>query len=332
MASLFLTLAIGYYDRTAPLADGRVRAEGIDLDVLFKRPEDIFWGMTRHLEYDVAEMSLSTLIMLHSRGSVELVGIPVFPSRVFRHSSLYVNSSADIDSPEDLRGRRVGIAEYQITASLWVRALLQHQYGVFAHEIKWLNGGLIEAGRREKIELTNLPSNVDLSYIGDGQNLNDMLVSGEIDALVTPLPPPAFSEGRPEVSRLFTDVKAEEISFYRQTGFFPPMHTVVMRRSVFEAHPWVANSLMAAFVEAKKHGDPGDMFDGPLRFSLPLLPHAVEEHRRVFGDVDMWPYGFESNRAVLKAMTQYSYEQGLSERLVHPEELFAATTLEKSKR
>lgn len=332
MSLVPLTLATARYDRTAPLADGRVTPRGVDLNVLFTRWEDTFWRMIRHDEYDVSEMSLSSFIMKKSEGDTDLVGIPVFLSRVFRHSSIYVNAKSGIEHPRDLVGKRVGVSEYQITACLWVRGILQHYYGVHPTELIWLNGGLEEPGRREKIELKYLPEDLRLSYIPDDTTLNTMLVEGEIDALVSALPPSAFAEGRPEVRRLFRDVKSEEIRYFKETGFFPPMHTVVMRGEIYRRHPWVANSLFEAFSEAKQLCGLDSMFDGHLRYSLPLLSSAIIEHRETFGDIDMWPYGFEENRHTIETMIEYSVEQGLSPRRIEPEELFAPTTLETSKR
>lgn len=232
MARLSLTLACAPYDRAQALFDGRVRPAGIDLNVIFLRPEDTFWRMLRHQEFDVSEMSLSSYLMSKANGP-DFVAIPLLLSRVFRHSSIYVNANAGIREPADLRGRRVGVPEYQMTAALWIRGILQHEYGVAPHEIQWFSGGLDEPGRTEKLPLS-LPANVSLHPIAKDRTLNQLLSTGELDALVTARPPSSFNDKHGPVKRLFDDYKPVEIAYYRKTKIFPPMHCVAIRKDVYD--------------------------------------------------------------------------------------------------
>jgi len=324
-----LTLACAPYDRTLPLFDGRVRAEGIDLNVVLLRYEDTFWRMLRHQEFDASEMSLSSYLISRERGP-DFVAIPVFLSRVFRHSSIYVNAKAGIDAPADLADKRVGVPEYQMTAALWIRGILQHEYGVPPDKIRWFNGGLDEPGRVEKLAL-NLPASISLKSIPADRTLNDMLVKGELDALTTARPPSSFVRGNPAVRRLFRDSKAEEISYWKKTGIFPPMHCVAIRRDVYERDRWIAQSLYKAFNAARQLCTLTDMWDGHLRYALPFLHHAAEESLQVFGEADPWRYGLEENRHTIETLVQYSHEQGLIPRRYALDELFAKETLDASR-
>jgi 4,5-dihydroxyphthalate decarboxylase len=326
MAPLPLTLACAPYDRALPLFDGRVRPAGIDLNVILLRPEDTFWRMFRHQEFDASEMSLSSYLISKEHGP-DFVAIPIFLSRVFRHSSIYVNSAAGIRKPEDLKGRRIGVPEYQMTAALWIRGILQHEYGVAPHEVSWFSGGLDEPGRIEKLPL-NLPSNVSLQPIAAHQTLNQMLKEGELDALVTARPPSSFQEPRGSVKRLFEDYKSAEIAYYKKTKIFPPMHCVAIRKEIYEKNRWIACSLYEAFVEARQYCTLDNLFFGHLGVTLPFLHHAVEETAKVFGDVDPWAYGIDGNLNTLNTLIHYSYEQGLIPRPYAIEELFAPELLD----
>lgn len=321
MSRLPLTFACAPYDRTLPLFDGRVQPEGIDFNVVLLRYEDTFWRMLRHAEFDVAEMSLSSYLISKQEGP-DLVALPVFLSRVFRHSSIYINTGAGIAAARDLKGKRVGVPEYQITAALWIRGILQHEYGVPPQDMTWFSGGLDEPGRVEKLDL-NLPDGVSLTLIPEHRTLNEMLAAGELDALVTARAPSSYNRGDPSVTRLFEDYKSEEIRYYKKTGIFPPMHCVAIRREVYERNRWIAQSLFKAFLEAKEYCSLAIMFDGHLRFSLPFLHAAVEESREIFGDADPWAYGVEENRHTLETLVGYSHEQGLIPRAYDLEELFA---------
>jgi len=324
MSRLPLTFASAPYDRTLPLYDGRVTVEGIDLNVLLLRYEDTFWRMLRHQEFDVSEMSLSSYLISKEKGP-DFVALPVFLSRVFRHSSIYINRNAGIGQASDLKGKRVGVPEYQITAALWIRGILQHEYGVPPADMTWLSGGLDEPGRIEKLDL-NLPADVSLTLIPEDRTLNAMLVDGELDAIVTARAPSSFNEGHPNVARLFEDYKTEEINYYKKTGIYPPMHCVAIRREVYEKNRWIAQSLYKAFLAAKEYSSIAYMFDGHLRYALPFLHAAVEEHHRIFGDEDPWKYGVEQNRHTLETLVSYSHEQGLIPRAYDLSELFVEET------
>jgi 4,5-dihydroxyphthalate decarboxylase len=329
MNRLQLTFATAPYDRTLPLFDGRVRPEGIDLNVLLLRYEDTFWRMLRHTEFDASEMSLSSYIMSKELGP-DLIAIPIFLSRVFRHSSIYINTRAGIDKPSDLRGKNIGVPEYQMTAALWIRGILQDEYGVRPQEVRWFNGGLDEPGRVEKLKL-NLPPEIRLTSIDPDKTLNNMLVAGELDAIITARAPSSFLTQDPAVGRLFQDYKSEEIAYWKKTRIFPPMHCVAIRRDVYERNRWIAQSLYKAFVEAKKYCSVDLMFDGHLRYALPFLHAAVDEHRMVFGDTDPWAYGVAANRHIIETATRYSHEHGLTSRRYAIEELFAPETLDDSR-
>ncbi len=324
MSLLPLTFACAPYDRTLPLYDGRVKVEGVNLNVILLRYEDTFWRMLRHQEFDVSEMSLSSYLISKEKGP-EFVALPVFLSRVFRHSSIYINRESGIAQASDLKGKRVGVPEYQITAALWIRGILEHEYGVPPAAMTWLSGGLDEPGRIEKLDL-NLPSNVSLTLIPEDQTLNGQLLSGEIDAIVTARAPSSFNENHPNVARLFEDYKTEEINYYKKTKIYPPMHCVAIRREVYEDNRWIAQSLFKAFNKAREFCDIDFMFDGHLRYALPFLHAAVEEHHAIFGTDDPWCYGIEENRHTLETLVSYSHEQGLIPRNYDLAELFAEET------
>jgi len=329
MGKLRLTLACWNYDRTRALADGRVRIEGVDLNYLPLPVEEIFWGMLRYREFDVAELSFSSYILSHSRGEGHFIAIPVFPSRVFRHSCIYINTQAGIQNPQDLRGRRVGVPEYQMTAAVWARGILQHEYGVAPSDIEWFTGGLEQAGRREKLKL-DLPAEIRVQQIGLDQTLNTMLVMGQLDAVITARAPSAFVHGDKRIARLFPNYREVEAEYYRRTGIFPIMHTVVIRREIYESNRWLARSLYRAFEQAKQVCYE-DMFEvGALKVMHPWIVAEAEALRDLFGG-DWWPYGLEPNRKTIETLLQYSFEQGLSKRLLNPESLFAPESLEMAK-
>ena len=250
MARLAITLACGDYDRTRALADGQVRVEGADLTMLALGPEEIFFRMVRFEEFDVAELSLSTYV-LTAQQDAPFVAIPVFPSRAFRHSGIYVHSGSGIDSPPDLVGRRVGVAEYQLTANVWIRGILADFHGVPVNSVSYVTGGLHQSGRQEKVAIPALPEGVEVTGCPEGRTLTEMLVTGELDALYTPRVPRPYLAGDPRVRRLFPDVRAAEENYYRQTQIFPIMHVVAIRREVYQRSRWLARSLVKAFAQAR---------------------------------------------------------------------------------
>lgn len=313
---------VSYLDRTRALETGAVVPAGIDL--MYVVPEsiaDLFRGVANHAEFDVAEMSFCTLMIMVAKGDDRLVGLPIFPSRAFRHSQIYVNANAGLNSPSDLAGRQVGIQEYQMTAALWVRAHLEHDYQVRPDQIHWKTGGLYVPRFADRMPI-ELPPGVELSRIPDGETLEGMLLDGRLDALVTTEPPRAFVARRPEVTRLFRDHRSVELEYYKRTGFFPIMHTVVMRRDVYEANRWIAMSLLNAFNESKRLGLERLRYQGALAVELPWLSSEVEELDALFGG-DPYPYGLRQNLPILEAMTSFAHEQGLTARKLDPRELFA---------
>ncbi|MDO8690996.1 MAG: ABC transporter substrate-binding protein [Dehalococcoidia bacterium] len=329
MKKLHLTLACGDYDRTRALKDGSVQPQGIDLTYLTYRPSEIFWRMFKFEEFDVSEMSLSSYVLERSRGINRFIAIPVFPSRMFRHGFIFVNTGSGIQRPEDLIGKRVGVPEYQQTASVWIRAFLQHDYGVTPDQVFWVQGGLEDPGRQEKVELC-LPAGIRIQPAPEGRSLSAMLEAGELDALVTARFPTCFINGSANVRRLFPDYRTVEIDYFRRTGIFPIMHTVVMRDQLYREHPWVATSLYYAFCEAKAVCYDRMVDSAALGCTLPWFLPELENERQVLGH-DLWPYGLSANRATLDAFVQYSIEQGLAERKLEVESLFAPSTADEFK-
>lgn len=328
MTRLRLTLACGDYDRTRALEDGSVRPDGIELTYLRLPVEETFFRMVRHREFEVAELSLSSYVHSLQADPSPFVALPVFPSRMFRHGSVYVNAQAGIRAPQDLRGKVVGTPEYQLSAGVWIRGILADYHGVPVDSVTYRTGGQEQPGRIEKASLV-LPDRIRIEPIGPDQTLSHMLATGEIDALYTPRIPRPFTERDPRVGRLFPDVIAAEKAYFAASGIFPIMHVVVVRRDVYEAYPWVAQSLYKAFVLAKD-----EVFDrlydsSALRFMLPWLNQHLEEARQLLGH-DYWSYGLDANRAALAAFLRYHPEQGLSPRLLQPEELFAPESIESA--
>lgn len=317
------------YDRTSALLDGRIQPDGIDLNYLNMPVEETFFRMLRHREFEVAEMSLSSYVMSLFRPDPPFIAIPVFPSRAFRHSSIFVNVASGIRAPADLAGRRVGTPEYQMTAGVWIRGILADEYRVPVDGVTYYTGGEEEPGRPEKQPL-ELPERIRVHRIGAAQTLAAMLASGEIDALYTARMPSSFLHRDGRVARLFEDFVAVEQDYFRRTRIFPIMHTVVIRRDVYARAPWVAQSLCKAF-RAAQQATYADLYEtAALKAMLPWLTAHVEETRREMGE-DYWPYGLGPNRGVLETFLRYSLDQGLSKELLTPEQLFAPETLESFK-
>jgi 4,5-dihydroxyphthalate decarboxylase len=323
---LRLTFACWNYDRTRALADGRVRPEGIELNYLDLPVEETFFRMLRHREFDVAEMSLSSYVVSLFRKPQPFIAIPVFPSRLFRHSSIYVNVASGIRSPKDLIGKRVGNPEYQMTAPVWIRGILSDHYGVPVKSVTYFSGGEEEPNRPEKLKL-DLPADIRVERIGAKQTLSAMLASGEIDALYTARMPSSFVKGDGKVKRLFENYVEVEKQYFRDTGIFPIMHTVAIRRELYEKNRWIAQSLTKALVAAQRKTYADLYQTAALKLMLPWLIAHVEDTRREMG-ADFWPYGLEANRKTLSTFLRYSHEQGLSKRLLQPEDLFAPEALE----
>ncbi len=329
MNKLRLTLSCWDYDRTRALADGSVRPQGIELNYLNLHVEETFFRMLRHREFDVAEMSLSSYAVSAARDDPPFIAIPVFPSRFFRQSCIFVCSRSGIREPKDLLGKRIGTPEYQMTAPVWIRGFLHDEYGVDPAAVEYFTGGEEEPGRDEKLKL-DLPPKFKVRRIGPSQTLAQMIADGEIDALHTARIPSTFQSRPDAVRRLFENYVDVERAYYRKTRIFPIMHTVVIRRDVYRKNPWIAGSLFEAFVEAKQRVYENLYTTSALTTMLPWQIAQVEEVRREMGD-DWWPYGFGPNRNVLDTFLRYHHEQGLSKRRLQPEELFAPETLDAFK-
>ncbi|WP_371038925.1 ABC transporter substrate-binding protein [Rhodosalinus sp. FB01] len=314
------------YDRMVPLIDGRVRADGIDLNFLNLPVEETFFRMLRHQEFDAAEMSLSSYVVSRFRADEPFVAIPAFPSRFFRHCSIYVNANAGIEEPKDLIGKRIGCPEYQMTAPVWIRGILSDEYGVPVDSVTYVTGGEESPNRKEKLNL-DLPSSIRVEPIGPDKTLATMLRDGEIDALYTARKPSTYTGRDGSVRRLFEDYEAVERDYFARTGIFPIMHTVVVRRSVVEEAPWVCQSLLKALTQSKDIVLDGLRETAALKASLPWLVAHVEDAERFMGK-DFWTYGFEGNRTTIDTFLRYHHEQGLSKTRLKPEEIFAASTME----
>jgi 4,5-dihydroxyphthalate decarboxylase len=301
---LHLTLACTRADQTRDLTEGTVEAEGIDLTYLALDIPEMFHRFIVNHEFDVSEMSFGRYVALRARGDTAITAIPVFPSRIFRHSAIFVRRGGAMKRPEDLRGRRVGIPEFSQTAVICARAVLVHEYAIALDEIEWVRGGVAEPGH------------------GLDRSLDELLRAGEIDALICADPPPSFGRD-PEVVRLIADFRAVEDAYYRKTSVFPIMHVIGLRTTVLDAHPWVARSLFKAFEEAKNNSLRRFDNDSVACYPLPWITALGADVRRTFG-ADWWPYGIEPNRPTLEAFLGFTVEQGVAARRLTPEELFPA--------
>jgi len=310
---LALSLAISPYDHARDL-----RPQGIELTLLDLPIEEIFYRFTRFREWDASEMSFGKVVSLMSQPSPDIIAIPVFPSRVFRHSAIYVRPG--IAKPKDLEGKRVGVPEWAQTAGIYVRGLLAHEYGVDLRRLEWLQAGVRQPGRVEKVEL-KLPQGIRLTPRPD-QTLAQMLERGELDAVI--------SARDPGGARLFPDYTGIELEYFKKTGIFPIMHVIVLRREVYERDRWIAMNLLKAFEEAKQRSQARITEIGISHVPMPWLAEHARRWRDAAGE-DFWPYGIEHNRPTLEAFLQYAFEQGVATRRLKVEELFAPETLERAK-
>jgi 4,5-dihydroxyphthalate decarboxylase len=321
MSRLELSFACWDYDRTRALQDGRVRPDGIDLNFMALPVEETFWRQLRHREFDVSEMSISSYLLTLNEPDPPFVAIPVFPSRFFRHQSIYVNARSGISQPGDLVGKRVGTPEYQMSAGVWLRGILADEHGVPIDSVRYLTGGIEQPGRIEKIAL-DLPGNISVTPIGPEQTLSQMLADGEIDAIYSASQPSCFGRS-PDVRHLFTDFKAAEQDYFARTGIFPIMHTVVIKREVYERNPWVARALYKAFDASLQIAYADLRYRNANKVMLPWLQEHVEETIATLGE-GWWDYGLERNRTALETIARYSFEQGLAGKLWAPEEIMLA--------
>lgn len=314
MTELNLTIACGDYDRTRALLDGTVRPEGVCLNYLSLVPGETFWRMLNNGEFHASEMSLSSYTILRSQGDTRFIAIPVFPSRIFRQSALYLSAKSSIRSPEDLKGKRIGVGDYEMTAAVWVRAFLEHDYGVRPEDLRWISGRSIRGGERS--------DNVKLEPLRPGQSLEQSLETGEIDALISVMLPRPFLAKSPSVRRMFPNFRDVESDYYRRTGIFPIMHTFAIRTDVLDENPWLAVSLYKAFVKAKELCYQRLYNTDALPASLPWVIHELESSRELFGE-NLWDYSIEGSRPTLDGFVGYMHEQGLTKRRMTVEELFS---------
>jgi len=329
MVDIPITIACGNYDRTRPLMDGRVRVEGCAVTCLPLYPEEIFFRAFRYQEFDVSELSFSSYLRTVANGTSAYMAIPAFVSRVFRHSGIYIRRDAGIKAPADLRGKRIGLPEYQITAVVWMRGMMQHEYGVMPTEIHWRSGGIEEPGRTERTPLKPIPG-LDLAPIGPDQTLVGMLRDGALDAMFTARAPSSFLRGEPHVARLFPDTRQAELAYYKKTGLFPIMHLIGIRKTLLARYPWLATSLYKAFCAAKALAMTDLRDVNALMVTLPFLEAETRATMAAMGD-DFWRYGIHENMREIEALTGYAFEQGLIDRKLAAEELFAPSMFELSK-
>lgn len=331
MTDLRLSLAVGDYDQTRDLALGRVRPVGIDLTVVNFDVEEIFYRFFDRLEWDVAELSMGMYTSAISRGDKRFIAIPVFPSRYFRHSAIYIRSDGKIRSPQDLAGKRIGIPQWSQTAGIYVRGYLAETVGLSLDSIDWVQGGVNEAGRVEPAVL-KLPEGIRITGVGD-KSLNDMLIAGEIDAIISARPPSAFTDGDARVALLFPNYKEAEEEYFRKEKIFPIMHTVAIRRDVYEANRWIARNLFLALEEAKNRSVKRILDLTAAHVPLPWAAELADRGGRglVFKGGEFWPYGIKENRVTLEAFLRFCYDQGTCHRKLSIEEIFAEEALAEIK-
>jgi len=312
--TLSLSFACDDYDRMRALQDGRIRPEGIDLTFLSLPVEETFYRQLRHQEFDVSEMSLSSYLLTLDWPDPPFVALPVFPSRYFRHQSIYVTDA--VATPADLVGKRIGTPEYQMTAGVWQRGILAEEYGVPVESVRYFTGGIEQSGRKEKIPL-NLPSTISVTRIGPDHTLSAMLAAGELDAIYSASQPSTFGNG---VRHLFPDFVEVEKDYYQRTRIFPIMHVVVVKRALHERHPWIARSLTKAFASSLRIAYADLRQRNALKVMLPWLQQHLQDTLDVLGP-GYWDYGLEENRHVLETFARYSHAQGLAAKVRTAEEI-----------
>jgi len=327
MSKLALSVAIGDYDRNRPLIDGAVRIDGVDPVFMTLYPEEIFFRALRTYDFDICELSLSSFTVKTASGDNPYVGIPCFVSRAFRHTSIYVRTDR-IREPKDLKGRKVGVPEYQLTANVWARAILQDDYAVAPADVRWVRGAIEHAGRIEKISI-KLPPGVVLEDAPAGRTISDLIDKGEIDGFIAPRPP-YLAQPNPNVGWLFGDPIAAAKDYFKRTGIFPIMHLVGIRRTLVDQHPWLPAAVMKAFEQSKAAALAHLSDTSATKVTLPFIEEQLAATRELMGE-DFWPYGLESNRKTLETFLRHHHAQGLSGRLVKPEELFHPSTHETFK-
>ncbi|KAK3719094.1 hypothetical protein LTR37_004658 [Vermiconidia calcicola] len=326
--ALTLSFACWDYDRMKALEDGRVRPEGIQLNFLNYRVEETFFRQLRFQEFDVSELSLSSYVLTLNQDDLPFIAIPVFPSRFFRHQSMYINSRAGISSPGDLKGKKIGIPEYQMTAAVWQRGIMEEEFGVPITSVQFFTGAIEKSAeeRRTKVH-HSLPEGVSVTAIKAGQNLGQLLADGEIDAIFSATKPSSF-DTCDHVTHLFPNFKQVEAEYFKRTGIFPIMHVVAIKRSVYNANPWIAKTLTKAFQKSLDIAYEAIQERAALRYMLPWLEEHVSETQALMGQQRWWQDGFRENKHVLDKFLEYSFKQGLAKRKFGAHELFAPNTLE----
>jgi 4,5-dihydroxyphthalate decarboxylase len=327
--NISITIAAGDIDRVAAIKDGRVQVEGCDVTFITMEPEEVFFRAFRYSEFDCCELSFSSHMRVTSQNKANYVGIPAFVSRVFRHSGFYIRTDRGITKPEDLRGKLVGLPEYQMTAPVWMRGILEDEYGIKPEEIRWRSGGQEEAGRDERTPF-EAPEGLDLQAIPQDKTLVEMFEAGELDALMTARAPSSFTMGKPNIDRLFPNFRGVEKEYYEKTKMFPIMHLMGLRKDLHEAYPWLAGSLYKALLQARDIAYEDLAKTAALSVALPWVDAERRDTIALMGE-DFWRYGIEECRHEIEALARYSHSHGLSERLLTPEDLFAESTFDISK-
>lgn len=322
MSRLSLTLACGPYDRMAAIYDGTVRVESVDLRCIpIEQPMEVFSRMLKYQEFDIAEMSLTHCFILRAANNASFVTLPVFPSRMFRHGFIFINRKAGIKDPKDLKGKRIGVQGFQMTAAVWIRGILHREYGVSFEGVEWIEGGVNERGVAGGPATSIRPSQkLNIRYIGNDKTLSEMLAAGELDAIIGAVRPNSLFSS-PDVARLFPNYHQEEVDYFKRTGVFPGMHALVIRQDVYRANRWLATSLFKACNQAKAFSLRQTNFTGSLRFMLPWLTESLEEIDDLFGG-DPWPYGLEANRKMLDAFNLALADDGFLAEPMKLEEVF----------
>jgi len=324
MSKLELSLAIGNYDRCRPLIDGTVQIDGVKPVIMTLSPEEIFFRAFRNQEFDICELSLSSSTLQVANGNFPYVGIPIFLSRAFRHTAIYCRTDR-IKKPEDLRGKKIGLPEYQLTANVWVRAILEEDYGLKPSDVTWVRGGISHAGRPEKLKI-KLPDDVRVEDAPEGETISSLLAKGEIDGYVAPRAPDV-PEGTPNVGWLFRDPVEAAKDYYRRSRIFPIMHILGVRRELADRHPWLPGAIYKAFEESKLKALEHLSETSATKITLPFVEERLKEARDLMGQ-DHWSYGIAANRHVLENFFKHHHAQGLSPRLVTPEDMFHPGTFE----
>jgi 4,5-dihydroxyphthalate decarboxylase len=327
MPNLQLSVAVGDYDRVRPLIDGAVAIDGVDPTFMTLVPEEIFFRAFRHAEFDICELSFSSFTVKTAQGDNPYVGVPAFVSRAFRHTSIYVRTDR-VRAPADLKGRKIGLPEYQLTANVWARAILEDDHGVKPADVTWVRGGIETPGRPEKIGL-DLPKAIKIESAPEGVTISQLIAQGDIDGFMAPRPP-ALEGGHPHVGWLFADPTAAAKDYYRRTRIFPIMHLVGVRRSIAERHPWLPAAVLKAFTQAKAAALAKLSDTSATKVTLPFVEEQLKAARALMGD-DFWAYGVEPNRHVIETFLRHHHGQGLSPRRLAVEELFHPSTLEAHK-